>query len=641
MKNKTSGIYVALILAVVLALTALFNFLPRSRYSELERRELKLVPEFSLKSLRDGLFTDELSAWYSDSEPFRDDFMYLSMLFKDAIGIKSSKENISIQFNPEQFGAEQSDSDLSGGCNEPEDDDMLSFADSSYGSSADSSSLSYSDSSVYARGKSSEKSAGESLGKSGWEGDKPLPDVAVESLSNAKVEAYEDNMDAVTKMANSGIIIVGSGSDVRALMGFFGTKGGVSYANICNKYKETFGPDVNVYCMPIPTSTEYYCPPSAQKYTKKQWPVFNNIFSHLSSEVKVVDVYSELARHTDEGIYLRTDHHWAPLGGYYAAKVLCQVAGVPFRDLSSYEEHVIKDYVGSMYGFSHDVSVKRAPENFVYHIPLSVEYTTTYINYSVDSKYRVTAEGKPFTGPFFHKYPDGSGAAYCTFMGGDMKIVKVVTSTKNNRKIIILKDSFGNAVPGYLFYSFEEIHVIDFRYFTKNLVNYVVDNGITDIVFANNIGNACGDYAPKRYSRFLTQSSTAYTAEAVRAAAAAAAARVDSAVSSMGDSTVAAMGDSVASVMADSSAAAMRVDSAVSAMSDSTAATRVDSAVSSKGNSTAAMRADSAVRAGLDSSKAFSGPDSLKAGSESLRFKDTSRISLTSRKTTSITPNTY
>ena len=55
---------------------------------------------------------------------------------------------------------------------------------------------------------------------------------------------------------------------------------------------------------------------------------------------------------------------------------------------------------------------------------------------------------------------------------------------------MIIKDSYGNALPGYLFGSFEDIYVVDFRYFTKNIVQYVKDNQITDILFANNLQHA-------------------------------------------------------------------------------------------------------------------------------------------------------
>ena len=91
-------------------------------------------------------------------------------------------------------------------------------------------------------------------------------------------------------------------------------------------------------------------------------------------------------------------------------------------------------------------------------------------------------------------------------MGGDIKMTKVVTSTHNGRRLLVIKDSFGNAVPGYLFHSFEEIHVADFRYFTKDVVSYVDENRITDILFANNITNTCVNYTYSRYRKFLNPS---------------------------------------------------------------------------------------------------------------------------------------
>lgn len=97
-------------------------------------------------------------------------------------------------------------------------------------------------------------------------------------------------------------------------------------------------------------------------------------------------------------------------------------------------------------------------------------------------------------------------------MGGDTRITQVKTGVKNHRRVMILKDSFGNALPGYLFYSFEEIHVVDYRYFTKNMRKYVADNKITDILFANNIFNAYSNKICKRYMRFLNQNDHTLTA---------------------------------------------------------------------------------------------------------------------------------
>ena len=57
--------------------------------------------------------------------------------------------------------------------------------------------------------------------------------------------------------------------------------------------------------------------------------------------------------------------------------------------------------------------------------------------------------------------------------------------------------------------SFEEIHVVDYRYFGRNTKRYVEENHITDILFANNIFNAYSPKIYKRYLGFLSQADSA------------------------------------------------------------------------------------------------------------------------------------
>ena len=435
-------LYITAIAIVFLAFVVVFDTFPRSTVSELEKRELAEFPAFSWERLANGSFTSDISAWFSDSEPYRDVFMTLSMQIKDLIALAPTEDNV-------KFHA--SDTPQAEDDKEPEE---------------------------------------------------------AERSDSMTIDDYENhvNADENAKIANAGIIIVGKGEKVRALMAYGGSaKGCVGYAQAANKYKEVFGDKVNVYCMVIPTAAEFYCPDKAKKLTNPQLPTIRNVVAHLAPDVKPVDVYTTLGKHANEDIYLRTDHHWAPLGGYYAAQELARVAGVPFKDLSHYEQRVVHGYVGSMYGYSQDISIKNAPEDFVYYVPKGVEYTTTYINYDINEKYQVTGEGKPFKGPFFYKYKDGHSGAYCTMMGGDTKLTQVRTSTHNGRRVIILKDSFGNMLPGYLFYSFEEVHVIDSRYFTKDIIAYVEENKITDILFANNIFKAYSSHTYGSYLRFLHQ----------------------------------------------------------------------------------------------------------------------------------------
>lgn len=312
--------------------------------------------------------------------------------------------------------------------------------------------------------------------------------------------------DAVCrKAAKAGIILIGGGDTLRACNPCNqGANNGLSYADICNIYKRQFGDSINIYCMPIPTAIEYYCPTAAKGWTRPEAPVLNNMFAACSDSVLVVNIYNILGEHAAERIFSRTDHHWAPRGAYYAAMKLCEVAGVPFEDLSHYDEHVIHGFVGTMPAFSGENIVKKAPEDFYYYTPRDCEYTTHYIQYKT-SKGKIIGENPETEGEFFKSYPDGSCGAYNTFMGGDSKITRVCTNVDNGRRVIIFKDSFGNAIPGYLFFSFEEVHVIDFRFFDRNIVDYIKDHKITDVVFANNLTHACGKTSYNNYKRFLTQ----------------------------------------------------------------------------------------------------------------------------------------
>lgn len=322
----------------------------------------------------------------------------------------------------------------------------------------------------------------------------------------------------VRRVRNGIIIVEDSVRGVRAIEPYKGApEQGLPYAAVVNKYKRTF-PRVNVYCMVIPNAVAFYCPDTARTWTQDERPVIKALLAALDADVKGVDIYDTLQAHAAEPIYSRTDHHWAPLGAYYAAGVFAEAAGVDFKDLAAYETRVVHDYVGSMFTFSRDRAVREAPEDFVYYVPRDSSYEASRITYRRVTKrigrkrHRRTVSyltaSEPETFSFFRDYEDGNSAAYCTFMGGDLNTTSVRTQTRNGRRLLILKDSYGNALPSNLFGSFEEIHVVDCRYFLQNMKVFVARHGITDILFANNLIHASAPKTVQAYERYLTQQSS-------------------------------------------------------------------------------------------------------------------------------------
>ena len=117
----------------------------------------------------------------------------------------------------------------------------------------------------------------------------------------------------------------------------------------------------------------------------------------------------------------------------------------------------------------------------------SAEYTTTYYNTSLGAKRQA---------PLLLNLDRLSPVSwYMVYLGGDERVTHVETAVNNDRTLVIMKDSYGNALVPWLTSSFEDIYVIDLRYFKPNVISYMQEIGATDLLFAMNTFSATGGNA--------------------------------------------------------------------------------------------------------------------------------------------------
>ena len=272
-------------------------------------------------------------------------------------------------------------------------------------------------------------------------------------------------------------------------MPIFGGGSGTVYAQAVNAVKEKVGNQVNVFSMIVPTQGSFYMPEGF--YMASEWDCIQNVNDQLYGIIPV-DAYSALAAHVDEEIYARTDHHWMQLGAYYAAEKFVKTAliDVPFTPLSDYERIDIEGYLGSLYGYSNEnATMRKNPETFTYYKAPN-DYATYYMN----------PQDTDFMQATMFPTMDVSNS-YSTFMGGDMKVVHVETDVENRRKLLIIKDSYPNAMVPCLTGSFEDIWTVDMRYlevmehFPHSISQIVKDQGITDVLFCMDSFSAVGENA--------------------------------------------------------------------------------------------------------------------------------------------------
>lgn len=472
-RRKASDIIYVVITMTLFAFVGVSMFIfPRSTESELEKRELAKFPQFSFKSFANGEYTHALNTYFSDTVPFRDDLMVVSSIIRDMTGFRVNNikfHNVKLAEND----LTETEATLPVQTEAPAEESSVPTAEG----------------------------ISPNTQTTAAENDIMQQDPFSEITTNESAAAID--MDDTVNITNNGIVTVGN----RALMLYGGSYTvGENYAKVVSEYKKQLGSGVNVYCMVIPTSVEFYCPEDAKPYTSEQLGNINNIYAHLQNGVKAVDAYTPLSLHVNEPIYFRTDHHWASLGAYYAAKQFAETADVPFADLSQYDEKVVDGYVGTMYSYSdYNPVLKKNPEDFVYYVPKNIEYTTTYHNYILGENNVITGMQEPYEADFFIDFSKDKSMLYCTFMGGDAKITHVKTSAKNGRKLAIFKDSYGNALPQFLFGSFEEIFIMDMRFFTYNAIDFIKEKGVTDLLFANNAFHATTKSTVTHYENFLVQ----------------------------------------------------------------------------------------------------------------------------------------
>ena len=482
-KTRLSIISMLIIIPVFALLTLYMLVWPKSTMSQIEKRTLASFPSFSISTYLSGDFTSDIATWFTDTVPNRDTLKNLGTSFKAVFGLPTSDDEI-IFVNNVSKKTGTSGTTLADTASDDSEDDTEEAAEvtktiEEAASSPETATMEATDTAA-AEELSTDTSSAQTNVLSGTdssdaklEGSAGRRSKHVTTLSIADTE--EEQTDYTKQDAefdwSDGLLIV----QVRGhymVLGLCGYGYDTSYIEGVSDLKSHLDSSINVYSMPCPLASQFYTPANASEYTIDQSARFDEIADSMGDGVISINVCSVLAKHTDEDIYLRTDHHWSQLGAYYAARTFAETAGVPFADISTFEQGVNEGYIGSYYAYTEDYRVLNDPEDFVYYKqtePVEAVYYDRYFNYR-------------YTGELFVETDTAN--SYLMYMCGDDQIVKVKGTAGNGRKLVIIKDSYGNAeIPWYVG-SFDEIYVVDVRYFELNLIDFINYVGATDVLFS-------------------------------------------------------------------------------------------------------------------------------------------------------------
>lgn len=256
------------------------------------------------------------------------------------------------------------------------------------------------------------------------------------------------------------------------------------YANAVTGIATVLGDNVTTFSMPVPNSAEFYTQKQYHTGSTSQKDMFQLCKDNLGENVTYVDAYSALARHTNEYIYFRTDHHWTHLGAYYAYTALCQTTGMTPVDPDDFATGQWDNFVGSLYTYTASYAqskvLKENPDTVYYWKPSANITTMCYTSTGLTGGYAMGT---------ICKVNEDVENKYLTFMGGDHPVAVVTTDTPGPA-IMVIKESYGNALISWLTNHYSKIVLIDPReYFAKNndidLAAFAQEQGINQCLVIN------------------------------------------------------------------------------------------------------------------------------------------------------------
>ena len=448
---------VAVIFLLVLIIAVALLVIPRPKESQIEKRALAEFPRLTGSSYLAGEFTHGITTWYDDTIPFRDSLKNLNNSFKNYMGLHTS-DTVEIVGNVTKVDQQpQAETETAA----PAPAETAAPAETTEGVGTETAGTAE---------PGTEETAGTDAASASGEAAAPAP--AAETTAPAEDVNYEK--EAADGTFDNGFLIINQDGHWRGLPLFAGGDGS-EYVDFLNNLRAQTDSSINIYTMPIPLASAYYLPENFSDYSVDQNAMFEGVFSRLNDGITPIRLINVLGEHEDEDIFLRTDHHWSALGAYYGCQALAGAAGVPFIDINDYHRIDRPGYVGSMYGYTQSANLLNDPEVFTILIP-ATPYVTAYHNPDYTYAYQDDLFIRTDT-----------ANSFLAFHAGDAMIIHTITGTKNGRKLMILKDSYGDPMSGLLTGSFEEIFSVDLRFCSVNLLDFIYSQGITDVAVAMDV----------------------------------------------------------------------------------------------------------------------------------------------------------
>ena len=197
---------------------------------------------------------------------------------------------------------------------------------------------------------------------------------------------------------------------------------------------------------------------------------------------RVIDTTDEVSGVQDP--FYRTDHHWTTGSAYAAYQKWCEETGRAAHDRSFYNIVTASEsFRGTLYS---KVLSRNAPYDQIrFYIPKE----------PVSPQILCDGQQMNFTNGFYAEDFLKQKDKYAAFLGGNFGEVRISNGDGAGKggNILILKDSYANCFVPFLYGYFDNIYLLDLRYYNGDILKYAEEHGITEVLALYNISSFVSD----------------------------------------------------------------------------------------------------------------------------------------------------
>ncbi len=256
-------------------------------------------------------------------------------------------------------------------------------------------------------------------------------------------------------------------------------------SDVVNKFVNSLdvnaGFDVPVYFALVPNSIYINREMLSEHYeVPNQSEIIKNFYSNLDGRIKAIDVTEIMENNRDKYIYFKTDHHMTSNGAYLVYTEFTNVKGDDILPLEKYSPQIVSnEFLGTF-----DSKAQRFNQEKDYIVIYNNDYNTNI----VEAKYDNEITKSIYNSDYLNKKDK-----YSFFLNGNNSNVVIKTKVENGKRILLIKDSYAHIMAQFLCNDYEEIHLIDPRYYRASITEYVKKNNIDEVLFLYNVSNLCTD----------------------------------------------------------------------------------------------------------------------------------------------------